>query len=314
MNVWLKEQVQNRKQAGLLALFLVILASGIITLCLVGASDARLFGRMRVVPTKAKASEEIPAAAGPMQTEAQSLSGKLSYEQFRSGELRYCGYLGRLNIHAAPDETTEILGHLVYKDPVQAFFQEQNGYVKICADRTDGALEGYCLKEELTPEEPSDGRIFLNVPDYKQYDPRWGGLSLGGSYETIESAGCTTTCLAMAYTYLEGQETTPDAMMERLWYNEQGMLGFPKIYTRYDGGDYLDVILQKLQAGIPVLVGGKNENGGQHWVLAVGYQGDGSQLNTGDFLINDPNSSERPTLAEFFADYPQFNKIAYKEN
>lgn len=60
MNVWLKEQVQNRKQAGLLALFLVILAGGIITLCLVGASDARLFGRMRVVPTKAGASEEIP--------------------------------------------------------------------------------------------------------------------------------------------------------------------------------------------------------------------------------------------------------------
>ena len=132
MNVWLKEQVQNRKQAGLLALFLVILASGIITLCLVGASDARLFGRMRVVPTKAGASEKIPAAAGPMQTEAQSLSGKLSYEQFRSAELRYCGYLGRLNIHAAPDETTEILGHLVYKDPVQAFFQEQHGYVKRC--------------------------------------------------------------------------------------------------------------------------------------------------------------------------------------
>ena len=52
---------------------------------------------------------------------------------------------------------------------------------KIRADRTDGSLEGYCLKEELTPEEPSDGRIFLNVPDYKQYDPRWGGLSLGGS-------------------------------------------------------------------------------------------------------------------------------------
>ena len=65
MNVWLKEQVQNRKQAGLLAL-----VSGdpcernYHPLCLVGASNARLFGRMRVVPTKAEASEKIPAAAG----------------------------------------------------------------------------------------------------------------------------------------------------------------------------------------------------------------------------------------------------------
>ena len=306
MKAWLKEQIKDRKQAGLLALFAVILAGGIAALCLAGSSAVCSFGRIRAAQTRAEAADRL--------TQSEASSGKLSYEQFQSGTQMYCGYLGRLNVHAGPDSASEVLGHLVYGDPVQVFIQEQNGYVRVCSDRTDGTLEGYCLREELTEEEPSDGRLYLNVPDYKQYDPRWGGLSLGGSYETIESAGCTTTCLAMAYTYLEEQETTPDAMMKRLWYNEQGMLGFPKIYTRYDGSDYLEVILQKLQAGIPVLVGGKNANGGQHWVLAVGYQGDGSGLSTGDFLINDPNSSERPTLAEFFADYPQFNKIAYKES
>ena len=195
MKAWLKEQIKDRKQAGLLALFAVILAGGIAALCFAGSSFVCSFGRIRAAQTKAEDGL----------TQSKASSGKLSYEQFQSGTQMYCGYLGRLNVHAGPDSASEVLGHLVYKDPVQVFIQEQNGYVRVCSDRTDGTLEGYCLREELTEEKPSDGRLYLNVPDYKQYDPRWGGLSLGGSYETIESAGCTTTCLAMAYTYLEEQ-------------------------------------------------------------------------------------------------------------
>ena len=80
---------------------------------------------------------------------------------------------------------------------------------------------------------------------------------MGESYETLATAGCTTTCLAMAYTYLEGTATTPDGMAERLYYTEDGYLGFPKAYEKYDQEDYLSTVLAKLKEGIPVLAGAK---------------------------------------------------------
>ena len=238
---------------------------------------------------------------------------KLTYERLKNGDTMYCSYFGILNVRSAPSSTSELVGQLSYGDQVQAFWKEDSGYVRILAKKahSDEILEGYCLREELSDAMPSDGRIYLNMVDYKQYDARWGSISLGDSYETVESAGCTTTCLAMAYTYLEGAVTTPDGMVERLYYNEEGMLGFPKVYEKYYDSDYLDVIYQKLTEGVPVLVGGKNDGGGQHWVLVVGYQGGGSSFGTGDFVIHDPASTERPTLTEFFTDYPIFNAIAY---
>lgn len=238
---------------------------------------------------------------------------KMSYERFKGGDSMYSAYFGLLNVRTAPFQDASLAGQIAYGDEVRVFWKEDSGYVRILAKKANSEeyVEGYCLREELSETPPSDGRVYLSVCDFKQYDERWGGISLGGSYETIASAGCTTTCLAMAYSYLEGYVTTPDAMEERLYYNEDGMLSFPKVYVKSSDGNYLEAALEKLREKIPVLIGGKRDDGSPHWVLIMGYDGDGTELKTENFLIHDPASEERYTLFDFFEEYPNFNKIAY---
>ncbi|QNM05832.1 SH3 domain-containing protein [Qiania dongpingensis] len=238
---------------------------------------------------------------------------KLSYERMKSGDIMYSGYFGLLNIRSAPSKRGELLGQIAYGDEVQAYWKEDSGYVRVLFKKahSDELIEGYCTRKELSDTEPKDARIYLGVADFKQYDGRWANVSLGGSYETIATAGCTTTCLAMAYSYLEGHVTTPDMMEERLFYNDDGLLSFPKAYVKISEKDYLSAALEKLQQKIPVLIGCKRDDGSPHWVLIMGYSGDGVNLNTEDFLIHDPASEERHTLADFFAEFPNFNKIAY---
>ena len=240
-------------------------------------------------------------------------SHKMSYERMKGGDTMYCTYFGLLNVRNAPEKDAGLVGQIAYGDEVRVFWKEDSGYVRVMYRKpySEEYVEGYCIREELSDTAPSDGRIYLAVHDFKQYDERWGGLSLGDSYETIASAGCTTTCLAMAYSYLEGRVSTPDIMEERLYYNSDGLLSFPKVYTKSSGGDYLAVTYEKLKEKIPVLIGGKRDDGSPHWVLIMGYAGDGEDLRLEDFLIHDPVSDERHNLAEFFGEYPNFNKIAY---
>ncbi len=309
----LRELLKDKRQTALLGLFVLTLSAGITALCLIarssGASPVRF---ARVLPVSGQSTGKQKSASAL----SEGYPVKMPYERMRGGDTMYCTYFGRLSVRSGPSGDTERIGYLVYGDEVQTFWKEDSGYVRIVGKQknSEESLDGYCIREELSEAAPSDGRVYLNVLDFKQYDERWADLPLGDSYETIKSAGCTTTCLAMAYSYLEGTVTTPAGMEERLWYNDDGMLGFPKVYGRYDGADYLSVVLEKLRLGLPVLVGGKNDDGGQHWVLVVGYSGDGKELHTGDFLIHDPASEERPTLTEFFAEYPEFNKIAYYNN
>lgn len=246
-------------------------------------------------------------------TAFQEETGKLSYERMKNGDTMYCTYFGVLNVRSGPSEDAELVGQISYKDQVQAFWKEESGYVRIVYQlpHSDQYAEGYCLREALSEDMPSDARVYLAVHNYKQYDERWGGLPLGESYETIATAGCTTTCLAMAYSYLENSVTTPDVMETRLYYNSDGMLGFPKVYTAASEQDYASVIYDKLQQKIPVLVGAMRDNGSPHWVLVVGYCGDGTSRNLEDFVIHDPASEERTLLAEFFMEFPNYNKIAY---
>ena len=46
-------------------------------------------------------------------------------------------------------------------------------------------------------------------------------------------------------------------------------------------------------------------------MLVTGYQGDASEFTEEDFIINDPLTSYRTTLQQFFDEYPEFYKIAY---
>lgn len=239
--------------------------------------------------------------------------GKLTYERFSQGDTMYCAYFGLLNIRTEPDADAAVVARISYGDAIQVFWREDSGYVRVRYQKphTADVVEGYCVIEELSETVPSDGRVFLDIPSYKQYDSRWGELPLGDSYETIASAGCATSCLAMSYSYLEGMATTPDSMADRLFYDEEGNLGFPKVYERNWDTNYLELSLLQLREGIPVLIGGFTQDKHPHWVLITGYTGDGGELNASDFLIHDPASEERPTLAEFFRDYPIYNKIVY---
>ena len=263
-----------------------------------------------VNPWRLRLSAHLPGVYSKPSTDA---GGKLTYERFSDGDTMYCAYFGLLNIRSGPDRESAVVARASYGDSVQVFWRDASGYVRVRYRKPHvrETVEGYCVMDELSEAPPSDGRVFLDVPSYKQYDSRWGELSLGDSYETIASAGCATSCLAMSYSYLEGTATTPDGMEERLFYDEHGRLGFPKVYEKDWDGNYLEHAPAQLRRGVPVLIGGFTEDDRPHWVLITGYVGDGLELHASDFLIQDPASEERPTLAEFIRDYPVHDKIVY---
>ena len=68
-------------------------------------------------------------------------------------------------------------------------------------------------------------------------------------------------------------------------------------------------IYQQLKAGKPVLFGGKNSYGGQHWVVITGFTG--GSLTASNFTIQDPGSNSRVTLQHFLNVYPMFYKYFY---
>ncbi len=274
------------------------------------AGFGSLSPRVTENPWRLRLSSRLPGVyTGP----SGDAGGKLTYERFSGGDTMYCSYFGLLNIRTGPDRESAVAARVSYGDAIQVFWKDASGYVRVRYRKphVTEAVEGYCVMEELSEAPPSDGRVFLDVPGYKQYDSRWGELSLGDSYETMASAGCATSCLAMSYSYLEGIATTPDGMAERLFYDEHGRLGFPKAYEKDWDGNYLEHALVQLRRGVPVLIGGFTEDDRPHWVLITGYTGDGAELNASDFLIHDPASEERPTLAEFIRDYPVHDKIVY---
>ena len=152
--------------------------------------------------------------------------------------------------------------------------------------------------------------VRLNVVDYKQTDSRWNWVTLGSSGKTLGRIGCTTTCLAMTESYRTGSTITPKAMASRLSYNSSGSLYWPSNYvTSVASSGYLAKIKSLLNSGKPVIVGFKKYSGTMHWVVVTGYVNSGTS--TADFLINDPGSATRTTLAQFIAQYPVFYKIAY---
>lgn len=220
--------------------------------------------------------------------------------------------LGALNIREAPSTEAEIVGHLGFKDTVFLTGEAVDGFYPVTGtdEETGEEVAGYCYAEYLSFEAPPESHIYLSVPSYKQFDERWKDLRLG-AYETMHSAGCTTTCLAMVESYLDNKTISPAGMAERIAYTRDGELTFSADYTHYRGEDALALTYQKLWEGIPVLYSQINPSGTAHWVVVVGYTGDGETFHEGDFLINDPGSDVRYTLADFTAEYPQFNKIVF---
>lgn len=178
----------------------------------------------------------------------------------------------------------------------------------------DGNKTGYVAKSylrRLSAEYfPS---VVLSVPSYKQYDAKWKNYPIGIQGDTIGTIGCLTTAISMVESHRAGYKITPPQMADRLSYSSSGSLYWPSDYVRADAsGNYLKSVYELLKKGKPVIVGAKKASGGQHWVTVYGYKATGS-FTAESFMIHDPGSERRTTLAAFFTAYPYPDRFVYKK-
>lgn len=235
-----------------------------------------------------------------------------SYNDAYYGKTAWINYFGKVSIRSEADKSSDLLAYASYKDQIGIFGEETNGYyyTKYIDDVLGKTLTGYVSSDCISYEEVVSSKEYLSVPMYMQTDPKWGDVKIGG-YETLASAGCTTTCLAMAYSCIDKETVLPTDIVDMLYYDYDGNLKFPDEYIRYRNNNYLSDIYTQLQKGIPVLVGCFRYSGFPHWCVVYGYNGDGETLAKKDFMIYDPYTTERTNLQEFFNEFPVFNKIAY---
>lgn len=179
---------------------------------------------------------------------------------------------------------------------------------------------GRLVKQSAPAINTSNQGARLNVPYYMQTDSRWKNVMIGT--KTIGAIGCTTTCIAMVYSYRTNSTYTPDVMKGKLRYSNNDLiwssaesLGFTISNCKRvkPTQDMLKLIYQKLKEGKPVIMGctkSSTSTSNQHWVVITGYTGNGT-LSMSDFVINDPNSKTRTTLQQFISYRPYMYKILY---
>lgn len=238
-----------------------------------------------------------------------------SYSDAFNGQYGCINYFGKVSIRSEADKESDLVAYVSFKDVIGTYGDSVNGYY-FCKyeDKVSGKVfTGYISGDCISREEIQSSMVYLSVPKYMQTDSRWADIKIGG-YETLESAGCTTTCLAMSYSCIRKEEILPSDMVKELYYDYDGNLAFPDEYIRYKTGNYLSDIYKQLNKGIPVLVGGFKPSGFPHWCIVYGYTGDGENFKNEDFLIYDPYTAERNNLGEFFQVFTTFNKIAYYKN
>ncbi len=241
------------------------------------------------------------------------LSGMLyEYNDAYYGKTAWINYFGKTNIRSEANKDSELVAYASFKDQIGVFGEALNGYYycKFADDLSGKNIVGYISSDCISFDEIESSKVYLSVPMYMQTDPKWGNVKIGG-YETLASAGCTTTCLAMAYSYINKDTVIPPDVVDMLYYDYDGNLKFPDEYIKNSNGKYLSNIYTQLQKGIPVLLGCFRYSGFPHWCVVYGYNGDGETLAKKDFMIYDPYTTERTNLQEFFDEFPVFNKIAY---
>lgn len=216
---------------------------------------------------------------------------------------------GRLYVRKSPGG--EIINSLASGSKV-AVLSTSGGWSKVVYN---GTGVGFVSSSYLVSASQSSYKaIKLNVPDFKQNDSRWANHKIGNTSQTIGLIGCTTTAVAMAESYRTGTTIYPHKMEDRLSYSSGGALYWPSNYvstTNFNG--YLSLIYSKLREGKPVIVGAKKANGGQHWVIVTGVKQTNS-LKPADFIINDPGTSTRTNLGQFFSTYHYLHKIVWYTN
>ena len=131
---------------------------------------------------------------------------------------------------------------------------------------------------------------------YFQRDPRWAGKPLGGSADTVGSAGCAVTSAAMAMTNL-GYAIDPGqlsgALTAKGGFTDEGWLVWDSVRHVSKGTLRVEVhkqpSLEKLDACLAAgdypLVKFLLKSGYPHWVLLVGKR-------EGTYLMRDPLVNE----------------------
>lgn len=171
-----------------------------------------------------------------------------------------------------------------------------------------GIKTGYVSSQYLSGG--GNAPISLQVPSYKQTDGRWANIRIGSSGKTMAQIGCATTAIAMMESYRTGTTIYPDTMSRKLSYTSSGNVYWPGNFVAVtNSADYLNGIYRQLIQGKPVLLGAKNAQGGQHWVVVTGFAG-GSHAPV-NFTIQDPGSNSRVNLQQFLDVYPTFYKYFY---
>ena len=222
--------------------------------------------------------------------------------------IRYVKTLGsNLNVRSAPSTSSAIIGKVADRSAVLILGVEGN-FAKILFD---GERVGYVSRDYLViaaPEETGTRAISLEVPSYKQGDSRWASKRLPGSGERLSSHGCAVTALAMTESYRTGRTITPADILSSMSFTSSGAIYWPEIYQK-ESGTY-ESIYRRLAAGSPVILHAVKSNGSSHFVVIYGFSG--GALEPKHFLIHDPGTDTRKTLADFLAVYPNIVKtLAY---
>ncbi|MEK5479431.1 C39 family peptidase [Paenibacillus sp. FSL R5-0407] len=127
-----------------------------------------------------------------------------------------------------------------------------------------------------------------NFPLYVQGDSRYGKEKLGNG-KTMAQIGCTTTALAAVNAWSTfgnwkgGEEPHPGKYNDTVKYDSSGNLYWnsaeisrPKeINFKYGESGFEDLVKKSVDKGHPVLFA---VNGGEHWMVAVGYDNEGTVI------------------------------------
>ena len=141
-------------------------------------------------------------------------------------------------------------------------------------------------------------RVEIAVPPFAQDDPRWSGLRLGVSADTLGDEGCAVTSGAMVAAFY-GVKTDPNLLDDFLTrtggldkegyidWNAVSEIAPSRFKLIYNGSASYKLIDSSLLSGNPVIVVIPLPDGAYHFVVIVGKEGR-------DYLIRDPAAADRP--------------------
>lgn len=212
---------------------------------------------------------------------------------------------GNLNVRSGSGKSYPVIG-TVSKDENVIVLSSTGYWSRILYDGNKTGIVSADYLELIPKGYPA---VSLNVPDFKQTDPRWTNVKIGSSGKTMGRIGCVTTGIAMMESFRSGKTIYPDTMAKNLSYDKSGNVYWPEDYSAaFWSENYLGTVYRKLREGKPVLIGAKTPGGSQHWVVVTGFSG-GEKLSASAFKINDPGSSTNKNLQQFFSSHPNLYKF-----